>query len=122
MLFWVFMFVMDLLVPLTMILFGSRFEKNAPKEISAAFGYRTAMSMKNKETWQFAHKYIGRLWKIYGWLALLISAVIMLFAHGKDITAVSITGGAICIGQTVLMIGTVIPTEMALKRNFRELR
>jgi len=33
MLFWAFLFIMGLLVPLTMIFFGSRFEKRPPKEI-----------------------------------------------------------------------------------------
>jgi len=120
MLFWAFMFIMDLLVPLTMIFFGARFEKNAPKEINAAFGYRTAMSMKNQETWQFAHKYVGRLWELWGWLALLLSVAVMLFSWGRDMVAVSIIGGEVCIIQIVMMICTVIPTEMALKKNFDE--
>ncbi len=93
MIFWAFMFIMDLLVPLTMIFFGSRFEKNAPKEINAAFGYRTTMSMKNKETWQFAHKYIGRIWKICGWLVLLISMAVMFPVRRKGIIVVSRVGG-----------------------------
>ncbi len=120
MLFWVFMFIMDLLIPLTMIFFGARFEKNAPNEINAAFGYRTTMSMKNKETWQFAHEYIGKLWKICGWLVLLISVLVMFFSFGKDIIVVSIIGGLICIIQIVIMICTMIPTEIALKKNFDE--
>lgn len=120
MLFWAFMLIADLLVPLTMIFFGARFEKNAPKEINAAFGYRTTMSMKNKETWQFAHEHIGKLWKICGWLVLLISVVVMFFSCRKDIIVVSIIGGLICIIQIVIMICTIIPTEIALKKNFDE--
>lgn len=120
MLFRAFMLIMALLVPLAMIIFGTRFEKKAPKEINAVFGYRTTMSMKNKATWQFAHEYIGRLWKICGWLVLLISAVVMLISSGKDITAVSITGGIVCIIQIIVMLCTVIPTEIALRKNFDE--
>ena len=120
MLFWAFLLIADLLVPLTMIFFGTRFEKNAPTEINAAFGYRTTMSMKNRDTWQFAHKYIGRLWKICGWLVLLISVVVMFFSYGKDIIGVSIIGGIVCITQIVIMLCTMIPTEIALKKNFDE--
>ncbi len=120
MLFWVFMFLVDLLVPLTMIFFGSRFEKNAPKEINTVFGYRTAMSMKNQETWQFAHQYIGRLWKICGLLVLLISVAVMFSVRGKDIVAVSTIGGLFCVIQIIVMICTMIPTEIALKKNFDE--
>ncbi len=118
--FWAFMLIMDLPVPLTMIFFGSRFEKNAPKEINTVFGYRTAMSMKNQETWQFAHQYIGRLWKICGSLVLLISVVVMFSMRGKDIVAVSTIGGLFCVIQIVVMICTMIPTELALKKNFDE--
>lgn len=76
------------------------------------------MSMKNQETWQFAHKYIGRLWKICGWLILLISVLVMLFVCGKDIIVVSIIGGIVCAVQIVIMICTMIPAEIALKKNF----
>ena len=118
--FWAFMFVMDLLVPITMICFGLRFEKGFPKEINTVSGYRTAMSMKNQETWEFAHKYAGKLWKVCGWLILLISCVVMLFAFGKDIALVGIVGGVVCAVQIAVMLCTVIPTEIALKRNFDE--
>ena len=47
--FWIFMLIMDLLIPLTMIGFGRYFIKKAPKEINGVFGYRTSMSMKNKD-------------------------------------------------------------------------
>ena len=60
--FWIFMLIMDMLLPVTMIYFGKQFMKNAPKEINATFGYRTTMSMKNKDTWEFAHKYCGKIW------------------------------------------------------------
>ena len=64
--FWVFMLIMDLLLPFTMIGFGKYFMTKGPKEINSAFGYRTSMSMKNHDTWEFAHKYCGKLWYIAG--------------------------------------------------------
>lgn len=116
--FWIFMFVMDLLVPLTMIYFGFRFEKNPPKEINATFGYRTARSMQNQETWEFAHKYAGKLWKVCGWLVLLASVPAMCLVFEKDIITVGIFGGVICGVQLVVMVCAVIPTELALKKTF----
>ena len=44
--FWIFMLIMDLLLPFTMIGFGRYFMKKAPKEINSVFGYRTSMSIK----------------------------------------------------------------------------
>lgn len=44
--FWIFMLVMNLLIPATMAGFGRAFLKKAPGKINYAFGYRTSMSMK----------------------------------------------------------------------------
>ena len=64
--FWIFMLIMDLLLPFTMIGFGRYFMKKAPNEINSVFGYRTSMSMKNKDTWEFDHKYCGKVWYVCG--------------------------------------------------------
>lgn len=48
--------------PLLMIIFGAIFRKAAPKKINSLYGYRTTMSMKNRDTWEFAHHYFGRIW------------------------------------------------------------
>ena len=52
--FWFFMLISNLLIPFTMILWGKYFMKKAPDKISGVFGYRTSMSMKNRNTWEFA--------------------------------------------------------------------
>ncbi len=44
--FWIFMLLMDLLIPLTMVVFGKMFMTKSPKNINAVFGYRTTMSTK----------------------------------------------------------------------------
>lgn len=56
MFFWIFMLFVDLVTPLIMILFGRLFLTRPPKSINGVYGYRTARSMKNKETWAFAHR------------------------------------------------------------------
>lgn len=116
--FWFFVLIMDLLIPFTMIGFGRYFMKKAPNEINAVFGYRTSMSMKNKDTWEFAHKYCGRIWYICGMILLPITVVCMLLLIGKDRDVVG-TGGAIIEGvQLVPLISSIFPTEIALRRNF----
>ena len=60
--FWIYMLLMNLLNTFTLIGFGKHFMRKAPKEINEVFGYRTPMSMKNKDTWEFAHKYCGKIW------------------------------------------------------------
>ena len=80
--FWIFMLIMDLLLPFTMIGFGRYFMKKAPKEINSVFGYRTSMSMKNKDTWEFAHKYCGKVWYVCGMVMLPITVIFMLLVIG----------------------------------------
>lgn len=115
---WIFTFVMDMLIPLTMIGFGKLFLKNAPKAINAVFGYRTSMSMKNKDTWEFAHKYCGRLWYRCGTVLLLVSAVAMLFTIGRSESVTGTVAAVVCALQIVFLIGSIYPTEKALKQNF----
>ena len=76
------------------------------------------MSMKNQETWQFAHHYMGRLWYISGLILLPLSAALMLPLLGKDTETIGMLGGLICIAQVVVIIGEIIPTEMALHKKF----
>ncbi len=118
--FWIFMLIMDLLIPIVMIGFGSYFTKRAPREINHTFGYRTTMSMKNRDTWEFAHHYCGKLWFILGWVMFAVSIVAMLFAAKKDINYVGIYGGILCGVQIAVLIASVFPTENALNKSFDE--
>lgn len=56
----VFNIVFTLFIPVLMVLCGYLMYKHTPKDINGLVGYRTAMSMKNQETWDFAHNYCGR--------------------------------------------------------------
>ena len=116
--FWIFMLIMDLLLPFTMIGFGRYFMKKAPKEINSVFGYRTSMSMKNKDTWEFAHKYCGKVWYVCGMVMLPITVIFMLLVIGKNEDCVGSIGGIICGVQLIPLIGSILPTEIALKKNF----
>lgn len=118
MFFWIFMLVMDLLIPLTMLGLGRNFMKKAPAEINPIFGYRTAMSMKNRETWEFAHKYCGKIWYVCGWIMLPITVSLLLFVMGRDEECVGMAGGMICLLQMIPLLGSIIPTEIALRRTF----
>jgi hypothetical protein len=109
---------MDLLIPFTMIGYGRSFSKKAPKEINAVYGYRTSMSMKNSDTWVFAHNYLGKLWYIGGLILLLISLIVMIYIMGKADNVVGKVGEVVCFIQMIPLVGTIIPTEIALKRRF----
>jgi hypothetical protein len=117
--FWIFMLLICLLIPATMVGFGTYFVKSGgPKDINPVFGYRSRMSMKNRETWAFAHLHCGRLWRVLGLVTLILSCAAMLFALGKEIDAIGGLGGAICVIQIPVMLIPVVMTERALKKSF----
>lgn len=116
--FWIFMFIMNLLIPFTMIGFGRLFKKKSPNKINHTFGYRTTMSMKNEDTWKFAHQYCGTIWFKVGWIMLVLTVIAMLFLIGRDMDFVGNWGGAITMIQCVFLIGSIFSTERALKRTF----
>ena len=117
-LFWIFMLVFILMIPLLMLGFGKSFMKNPPTEINPGYGYRTAMSSKNQDTWDFAQRYMGKVWYQAGRLLLIPSAVPLLFVLGRDVGVVGVVGLAVSGVQLVVMLGSIGATEHALKKNF----
>ena len=116
---WVFMLAMNLLIPASMIGLGRLFTKNPPKKVNGFYGYRTSRSMKNQNTWDFAHEYCGRLWVKMGW------ALVPLAALGQALTLLCPTVDSMCLwslvpttAETVVLVATIFPVERALKRNF----
>lgn len=117
----IFMFIMLLLIPAVMVGFGAYFMRRAPKKINYVFGYRTARSMKNEDTWKFAHKLIGKIWLVCG-TVLLVGGVVFffVFTSGKDENAASIASLVILGVQLLVLMCSIIPTEIALKKTFDE--
>lgn len=118
MLFWVLMLLTALLCPLMMLIIGLIYKNHAPKKINRFSGYRTEMSMKNIGTWTFAHKYIARMWLIWGAILTVPSAVPMLFVMDKSEEIISIVALIVCFIGLSVMMATLIPTEIALRKNF----
>jgi len=116
--FWIFMLAMGLLFPTVMILFGAMFMKSAPKKINYIFGYRTELSMKNRDTWEFAHKHIGKLWFRLGFLLIPITVIPMLFVIGNSENVVATVGLIVSFLNTVALIIPIFFTEKALNKTF----
>ena len=118
--FWWTMFACDLIIPLLMIVAGWMMWKHTPKRINRWYGYRTALSMKNEQTWKFAHMYAGRLWCFIGFVMLISSVLICIpFVHSSA-AVVGIVGLVVTSVQVIVLIASVFPTEAALARTFDE--
>lgn len=116
--FWIFMLVMELLIPAMMLIFGWVFLHKPPKTINPIYGYRTPMSTKSQDTWDFAHHYFGRLWYRAGIVTLPATVLAMLLVFGRDEDTVGAFGAVLCVIECILMIAFIIPTEIALRKNF----
>ncbi|MBP3571936.1 MAG: SdpI family protein [Clostridia bacterium] len=116
--FWFYMLVITLLLPTTLTVIGAIFRKTSPRDINMLVGYRTRRSMLSKKTWVFAHAYCGRIW-LYSGLVLLPTVLIaMLCVIGQDTDTVGWVGAALLALPITVIIGSVIATERALKKNF----
>lgn len=116
--FWIFMLICTLMQPVIMITFGNVFVKHPPKTINGVYGYRTSMSTKNQETWDFAHNYCGRLWKKLGYIMLFVSLPVMFFTFGKGEDTIGFIVGIFMFVQCFVLIGSIFPVEFALKKRF----
>ena len=118
--FWLYMLICDLLIPAVMLIFGIRFGKNPPKKINSFFGYRTSRSMRNQETWDCAHRYLGKLWKLLAPMLVVLSVVPMALVYGKTNGEMSAVGMIITVVQLALLLFSLPITERHLKRTFDE--
>ena len=116
--FWIFMLCFTVLIPLIMIIFGKVFSKTAPKNINYLFGYRTNRSMKNQETWNFAHKVIGKIWWIWGIVILIVSVVVLILFVGADNDTIGNASCIIIFAQLIFLFITIFFVERKLKKNF----
>lgn len=118
--FWLFMFCCDLLIPILMIITGRMMWRHPPKNINSLIGYRTSRSMKNMDTWVFAHNYSGRLWWRIGWIILFSSIMIHIPFYKASDDAISVVGLIVTAIQIIILICSIFPTEKALKKTFTE--
>jgi len=118
--FWFFMMICELIIPVFMIVFGSLFKKNPPKEINNTFGYRTKRSKTNFETWTLAHNYFGAIWQKIGIVVLIITVVVLFLVLGKSEDVIGYTGLALTVMQLVFVLMPIPFTENRLKKYLKE--
>lgn len=128
---WIFSLISCLLVPLTMLGFGLLWKTHPPQGINGVYGYRTAMSSKNQQTWAFAHACISRLWRRWGLAALVLSLLVYVpgtlalagwrwsqLGAPESLDRAGILILVLVGVQLALLIGSIFPVERALKRSF----
>lgn len=117
---WWFWLICDLFIPLVMIVVGRMTWKHCPKNINSLIGYRTTRSMKNMDTWKFAHEYCGKLWWKLGWLIMILTALMYIPLYQGNDNKIGIAGVVLITIQCTVLIISIYPTEKALKEHFTD--
>lgn len=76
-----FNWIVDLIIPITMILLGSLYSRKAKSKISDISGFRTINSMASKESWKYSHKLASKILKIFGILLVIYVIVVKLLSN-----------------------------------------
>lgn len=118
--FWWFIMVCDMLIPITMIIGGRLMWMRCPKDINSLSGYRTSRSMKNMDTWRFAHSYIGRLWWLLGLILLVPTVMAHIPFYNADDDLIGIVSLIVLAVHSIILIASIFYTERALKRRFND--
>ncbi len=113
--FFLFMFIISLLIPFSMILLGYRYKTHPSTKISHISGYRTTRSMKSIENWTYAQKVFGKIWFKLG-LLNLITIVPMFFVVHKSKNVISMVNLVIILIQMIIMCLVYFPVEKRLKK------
>ena len=116
----IFFLVVLLLIPSTMVVLGLLWQKHPPKIINSVYGYKTTWSVKSKETWDFAHRYIGVIWLFTGILLGIMSVFLLQNYRNCKIDALGEIVIIITIVQLAGFLLLILPAELALRKRFNE--
>ena len=113
-------FIVNLIIPAVMLFGGYMMKTCPPRSISRWVGFRTALSMKNTDTWAFAHACCGRVWWKAGWISLVLSMLVQLpFAKAGEETLETLAL-VMVLAQSFMLLGTVVYVQRELKLMFDE--
>ena len=111
----IILWIIDLLIPSAFLLLGLYFTSAPVKKRNNTKGYRTKLSLKTDETWNYAQRIFAVIWMIFGiCLAGLIVLCNFIIPISHEVRSVIFVVASI----SVMMCCTPI-TEGMIKRKFR---
>ena len=78
--------VAGLLTPLSLLAVGIFWKVKPPAREGSGLAYRTTLSERSQETWDFAHTHISKLWIRLGILLSLITVLLVHFWVKENFT------------------------------------
>lgn len=108
---------MTIFMSLLMFGFGRILMQMPPDKMNYIYGYRSKMSMKNQDTWNFAQKYAGKVWVYSSLINVVISAMIVLIFKSTDISE-TVTIIFLNVIQPLILLLVIPLTEINLRKTF----
>lgn len=105
-------------IPLLLIVIGKIFDKYPCKEPNIAIGFRTKLSMMNKETWDYAQRLFPKAWISLGRIMLPLSLIILFLLYSEDKDYTGNLALILMLVQVVLMLGSILYVNLKLKKAF----
>lgn len=105
-------------IPLLLIVIGKIFDKYPSKEPNIAIGFRTKLSMMNKETWDYAQRLFPKVWISLGRIMLPFSLSILFLLYSEDKDYTGNLALILMLVQEVLMLGSILYVNLKLKKAF----
>ena len=118
--FWIFMTCCTLLIPVLMVCAGAALRRGKFSTINPISGYRTRRSMKNQQTWDYAHRECGLLWRRWGSTMLVLTVIAMLLFMGEDTDHIGVVGSVITVLQMIPLFLSIVIVEKKLREKFDE--
>jgi len=109
-------FFAGLLVPLALLLVGIAWKIKPPAREDSGLAYRTALSERSQETWDFAHRQISRLWTRLGVILGVLTAALVRF-WVKDTFPLLLW---VLAGQMIFVCSSAFFVDTLLKASFDE--
>ncbi|MCL1882777.1 MAG: SdpI family protein [Defluviitaleaceae bacterium] len=107
--------IVDGIFAFVLIVFGLFSLAVIPRKPNWIMGYRTPMACKNQDTWVFAHKHFGKQMIIFGFVYVILLIIRVLLVENE---ASSLVLGGIIAAQVIAVLLALIPTEIALRKEF----
>lgn len=106
--------ILTLITPLTMLLIGLLWKVKPPKFEGSGLAYRTQLSTRSQETWDFAHKHISKLWVRIGLMLTALTAALMVMFRD------SVSSFFLCLiaGQMAFLCISAFLVDGTLKTSF----
>ena len=112
--FWIWMFIVNMIIPIVMLIIGVVFQTNPPRRMNSIYGYRTKRSLKDEKSWLFAQNYLGKTWFKMSLVLSPVTILLMLMVYQKLIDTIAYMTLFIVAIQVFVLLSAIFMTEKAL--------